>query len=200
MNPLEWLRTNANAYMSTPEGVVYHVRRVRTAELVAVGHAELSGKAEVRAAFASVQEAMARGQVDPAGLSEADQAKLEREARHEQEMALKSFFQFIGKTPEREAAYLNRTDSHVCAGVVGLAFLKPGVVVEPFAVVAWDDLADYSPVTIVMDKKSANPDAGILWVGDIHQTVRQCLHGAISKLSGVEALARPFPGSAGVRA
>jgi len=210
MNPLKALSAGAVGYLAMPGGMVYRVRRVRTADLVQVGFAELAGQAEVRSVLKDVQETLRRAEVDEGALSDEEVEKIRRNREHDERAALERFEAVMGESAKRQQAWADRTDAFVCAGVTGLGWLRDGLSIEGengtengtengasvpvFTEVARDQVRDLTDVRFVRRESEADPDpeGGVLWVGIIHSVHRQILHGQISKMNGVKAAARPF--------
>ena len=105
MNPLLALKQSATMYFVVPGGMVFRLKRVRSADLVAIGHAELVGQAEVRKVLRGVQEAMQATEAPDDDLSDEDLQKRRAIQLFDQQKALEKFNETMLKSPERHVAW-----------------------------------------------------------------------------------------------
>lgn len=194
MNPLQALRANSRTYLVVNGGMVYQLKRIKTADLVQVGHAELNGKADVQRILKDVESAFRQGNVDESELPKKDRAKLAKNREHERKLAVETFEKLMETNPKARKAWSDRIDAFCCAGISGLGWLNPDVDAVQFSDVDRSQIGEISPVRFVREEEDEDEDAGVVWVGIIHETERIAIQSAVAKLNGVAALSRPFPG------
>ena len=210
MNPLLALQQSATMYFVVPGGMVFRLKRIRSADLVAIGHAELVGQSEVREVLRGVQDAMKASQAPDGDLSDEDLKKRRAIETFDTQAALLKFNETMLKSPERQQAWSDRTDAWCCAGITGLAWLKDGHVtsedeetngqirVDQYSEVTIDQIDEVTDVLFVRRESEADAENGSAWIGNVHATHRQIIHGAIAGMNGVAAAAHSFrqkPGS-----
>ena len=188
-------------YVASNGETVYRVRRIKSADVVAVGFAHLVGHADVDAAVKELRKAQ-RGPA-PEDMTPEQREKYEKDAAFNEQAAFKKWLEAMGKTPERQQAYGAKVDAVVCAGVTGLGFLDEPAAPGPYEV---GDLkikvCDGDPavcecdgihkVRVVSLERDSRPEAGVGWVATIHEIDRLALAGVINSLSGVQAAITPF--------
>jgi hypothetical protein len=188
------LRRNAVRHVLAPDGVIYKIRRVRSADLAEHAVVELVGGLEVQKEIERIQkeqkaerEAWKREHVDPAEREEFDRKEAEREAHAQKTNAL-AMARTVAKSPALFKGWMDRIDAYCCAGVVGAGIpdehlftddIETGPAPDSFMV-----NTKIEPLRFCMKEEQEDPEASRLWIGDFDGQTKQFLAESISELSG----------------
>jgi len=176
----EALRAHSTAIVAMPGGMVFRIRRVRGSDLAMVGHAELVGSADARAALEELQREL--GDRD-------DSVEAQRRR-------LSAAIEYIAKDPHRVQAYYRRLDAYFCAGVSHLGALAAGderLGEIPDEGIDWLGEVAFVPEEAEADHEEVNgARAPRVWCGQVPDEIRRGIALAVIGLGGVTDQVKPF--------
>jgi hypothetical protein len=193
--------SNAGHQLVHISGGIYKLKRVRSADLIEFGHAELVGAADVGEALADIQSA---AKIDAANPDQLEQVKAIQDRN--KQVKVQKMMDRVAKNPKMLRGMADRLDAHVCAGVVAAGEsvaddLRCGECEKADAQECGHDFevlpeaAEYmEPIRFVMDEADADPDNGVMWVAMLPQTVRTLLAARVMLLTSSSARVRSFRG------
>lgn len=210
MSHLRDLKRSATAFVQAPDGNVYKIRRIRSADLAEHAHAELVGALDADEALRAAQ-AEQKAELDQMRIDhikdpeERAKAEIKREAwaKRAEEAQRTAIIRAMTKSAKTLEMHHRRIDAYCCAGIVGMAAPNhdhpanfpdgdPAIYVGRLGL---SDVKEYAPVRFALTEAEEDIEAGIGWVADIDEETRGWLCGAISRFSGSASVA-PFRGSA----
>lgn len=199
----------AHRIIGLPDGSAFEIRRVRSADLVAFGMAEIVGAADVAAALADIKQDQRTALIGDDEEAQAKQAKIEA---HNAAKAMDAIQKEIMKSPERIQAFTARIDGYVCAAVVSAGEWSPpdfetlenkkaeaeAAALRAKGVEISREACEYmEPIRFCMEEGEADHDADRMWVVDLEETTRQAIAAAAMELTSSRAAVRPFRGKPG---
>lgn len=198
------LNETAHRIIGLSDGSAFEIRRVRSADLVAFGMAEIVGAADVAAALADIKQEQRTALVGDDEEAKAKQAAIES---RNSAAAMQAIQKEILKSPERIQAFAGRIDGYVCAAVVAAGEWTPpewetledekaeaeaaGKRSKGWDITA-DDCAYMEPVRFCMAEDGQDHDADRVWVVLLAETTRQAIAAAAMELTSSRAAVRPF--------
>ncbi len=166
-------------------GMCFKLRRVKSADLITRGVAELIGGADALAALSDVQDEQRRA--TDADTPEAREKRAKIEA-HAAQSKIRKMQVAIASDPERLKEFAQRIDAFFCASVVAAGEWDGG----EDRIIAESEAHYLDSVSFVMESGHADHDQGRMWVIDIAEGVRQVVAGAAQSLTSARAAVRPF--------
>lgn len=197
MSFLQSLKRDATRCVVAPDGRVYQIRRIRSADLAQHAVAELVGGVEVHAEIERIkaeQKAAERQyKIERTPKEQRQKAKenAEAAAAHAEQTANLALMRMLSRSPARFAQFAERIDAYCAAGIIGGGTYTGPELGEGFVGQVPESECEIEALAFVVAEEAEDLDAGKGWVGRIDQTTRNWLCGAISTLSGSPSVA-PF--------
>jgi hypothetical protein len=188
---LEQLVSQSSRIIGFSDGSCFRIQRVRSADLVEHGVAELVGAADVIAAVKDIQDA----QRAAAAATDADRAKLEEMEAHNAKQALKKLQERVQRNPELLKAFNDRSDAFCCAGIIEAGEWEPDDEAPLHGVEIAAGAPEYmDPIRFTLMEGGARHEAKppLVWVACLPEAVRGALSGHIQALTSSRAEVRPF--------